>query len=53
MDPDIKAIISSGYSDDPIMAAFKAHGFSDVIPKPYKLRKLEDVLKRVVGECES
>jgi PAS domain S-box-containing protein len=35
-DPDVKAIVSSGYSNDPIMASFRDHGFSDVIVKPYK-----------------
>lgn len=48
-DPEVKAVISSGYCDDPVMASFKEHGFLDAIPKPYKLKKLGEVLKRVVG----
>jgi CheY-like chemotaxis protein/two-component sensor histidine kinase len=48
IDPDVKAIASSGYSNDPVMADFEAHGFVGVIPKPYDVRSLSDVLKRAV-----
>lgn len=49
MDPKAKVIVSSGYSNDGIMADYKAHGFSGVVPKPYNLQKLGDV----VGELLS
>jgi PAS domain S-box-containing protein len=42
IDPSIKAIVSSGYANDPIMANYKQYGFSGVVPKPYKI---EDVSK--------
>ncbi|MBU4233538.1 MAG: response regulator [Proteobacteria bacterium] len=42
--PQIKAIVSSGYSDDPIMADFKKYGFSNVIAKPYRILKLSEIL---------
>jgi CheY-like chemotaxis protein len=49
IDNNVIAIVSSGYSNDPIMADYKSYGFSGVISKPYMasdLRKiLEDVLK--------
>jgi PAS domain S-box-containing protein len=48
IDPEVKAIASSGYSNDPVMADFEAHGFVGVIPKPYDVRSLSDVLKRAV-----
>ena len=35
IDPDVKAIVSSGYSNDPIMADFREYGFSDVLAKPF------------------
>ncbi len=49
IDPQVKAIVSSGYSDDPIMADFQKYRFCDVIAKPYKIMELSKVLKRVVG----
>ncbi len=33
IDPDVKAVISSGYSNDPVMANFRKYGFSDVFSK--------------------
>jgi CheY-like chemotaxis protein len=33
-DPDLKLIVSSGYSDAPVMPDFRAYGFDAVIPKP-------------------
>lgn len=47
IDPQVKAIVSSGYSQDPIMADFKACGFSGFIPKPYSLATLREVLHHV------
>ena len=47
IDPGIKAIVSSGYSDDPIMASFSEYGFSGVILKPYKIQELSEVLHKV------
>lgn len=40
IDPQVKAIVSSGYSNDPIMASHKEYGFSGVVPKPYTLERL-------------
>ena len=48
MDPHVKAIVSSGYSSDPIMSDFKQYGFRDIIAKPYRMEDLEEVLKRVI-----
>ncbi|HFQ80185.1 MAG TPA: PAS domain-containing sensor histidine kinase [Desulfobacterales bacterium] len=48
LDPGIKAIASSGYATDPIMANFKEYGFSGVIPKPYKIGELSEVLAEVI-----
>jgi PAS domain S-box-containing protein len=47
-DPDVKAIVSSGYSNDPIMANFREHGFRDVIVKPYKTIDLSRVLHTLI-----
>ncbi|MCD4652294.1 MAG: PAS domain S-box protein [Candidatus Cloacimonetes bacterium] len=49
IDPDAKAIVSSGYTTDPIMSEYKQSGFAGVIPKPYKIRELSQLLKNVLG----
>jgi PAS domain S-box-containing protein len=48
IDPDAKVIVSSGYSNDPIMIHHKAYGFSSMIPKPYKMVELGKVLNDVL-----
>jgi PAS domain S-box-containing protein len=49
IDPQAKAIVSSGYSADPIMADYTKYGFSEVITKPYNASELGEVLKKVLG----
>jgi len=49
MDGNVRAIVSSGYSNDPIMSDYRAFGFSGVIAKPYKIGELKKVLDEVVG----
>ncbi len=49
IDPDVRAIVSSGYSNDPIMADFKRHGFRGVVAKPYEVRELVKTLNRVLA----
>jgi PAS domain S-box-containing protein len=40
LDPKVRAIVSSGYSNDPAMAEFRECGFCGVIAKPYKIQEL-------------
>ena len=47
IDPHVKAIVASGYSNDPIMANYKDYGFSGVVSKPYKLEELKRVLDQL------
>ncbi len=48
IDPHIKAIVSSGYANDPIMADYERFGFSGVVSKPYKFDELNEVINRMV-----
>jgi len=48
VDPTVKAIVSSGYSSDPIMSDFTKYGFSAVIAKPYKVAELSMIVHKVV-----
>jgi signal transduction histidine kinase/ActR/RegA family two-component response regulator len=47
--PGVKAIVSSGYSSDPVMAEFAAHGFAGVVAKPYQLEDLAAALRRALA----
>ncbi len=45
IDPNARAIVSSGYSNDPVMADYRAYGFRGVISKPYKIQTLNETLR--------
>jgi CheY-like chemotaxis protein/two-component sensor histidine kinase len=47
-DPETKAIVSSGYSNDPIMAEFQKYGFKGCVAKPYRIQDLSKVLYQVL-----
>ena len=47
IDPKIKAVVSSGYSNDPIMSNYKDYGFCGVVPKPYTISQLADLLNKI------
>ena len=49
IDPKVKAIVASGYSNDPIMADFAKHGFDGVVTKPYGIEKLSEVIHKVMS----
>lgn len=50
MDPDIKAIITSGYANDQVMSDYRKYGFSGVAIKPYKVNELNEVLVKVIDQ---
>ena len=49
IDPDVKAIVCSGYFNDPVLANHEEHGFRGAMAKPYQMADLEQVLKKVIG----
>jgi signal transduction histidine kinase/ActR/RegA family two-component response regulator len=50
LQPDIKTIVSSGYSSDPVMAHHREHGFDGVVAKPYNFREFELVVREVLED---
>lgn len=48
-DPSVRAIVSSGYSNDPVMSNFREYGFMGCITKPFNLEELSTVLNQVTG----
>ncbi len=49
VDPKIKAIVSSGYSDDTVVFDYRNYGFSACLTKPYKLQELSDTLNKLLS----
>jgi len=47
IDPGVRAIVSSGYSQDPVMASYADCGFAAALPKPYRIQELVDVIKEI------
>jgi len=50
IDPDVRAIVSSGYSNDPVMSDFKRYGFRGVVAKPYNLKNLAEEVHKIIAE---
>ena len=51
IDPNVKVIVSSGYSNDPIMADCRQYGFDDLVSKPYTVGELSRKLFDVIHVC--
>ena len=47
--PRVKAIVASGYSDDPVMANFKEYGFVGMVAKPFRFEEIGRALAAVLG----
>ena len=50
LDPDVKAVVSSGYSTDPVIANYRKYGFSAVLSKPYNLQEMSTVLQKLLED---
>jgi CheY-like chemotaxis protein len=50
IDPEVKAIVSSGYSDEMVMEDYRKWGFKGTVPKPYTIKELSDVLNNIIGQ---
>lgn len=49
IDPAVRAIVSSGYSEDPIVAHPEQFGVVGSLLKPWSLKELEQVLQKAFG----
>ena len=49
LEPRLKLIVSSGYSQAPVMADFRKYGFDGVVPKPWVITELSRVLRSVLA----
>ena len=48
MDPEVKGIVSSGYSDDPVIEDYQKYGFQGVVVKPFSIYELSENLNGVL-----
>jgi PAS domain S-box-containing protein len=48
LDPSVRAIVISGYSDDPVMSDCRPFGFVGAVAKPFTVTEIEDAVRAVV-----
>jgi PAS domain S-box-containing protein len=49
-DPGVKAVVSSGYSNDPVLVDYKRYGFRAILAKPYRFQDMRQVVRDVLGK---
>jgi DNA-binding NtrC family response regulator len=50
IDPQIRAIVSSGYSNNPVMTDFRKYGFIGALAKPYIKKDLSETLNKITKD---
>jgi CheY-like chemotaxis protein len=48
IDPAVKAVVSTGYTHDPVVQEYSRFGFSGKLAKPYKINDMKDLLENLV-----
>jgi CheY-like chemotaxis protein len=49
IDPKVPAIVSSGYSNDPVLSNFTKFGFQAMVPKPYDVKQLAATIRDLLA----
>ena len=47
-DPAVKAVVSSGYTNDPVIQDFSHFGFCERLTKPYTINEMKNLLENVI-----
>ena len=47
-DPAVKAVVSTGYTNDPVVLDFSHYGFSERLTKPYNISEMKNLLEKVI-----
>jgi two-component system cell cycle sensor histidine kinase/response regulator CckA len=53
IDPDVKALVLSGYSNNQVMSEFEKYGFSGVLPKPFDMDTLAQLLSTLLADKQN
>jgi len=53
LEPGVKAIITSGFTGDPIFSRFREHGFVAALPKPFHIRDLNEIIQSILSSRSS
>ena len=48
IDPDVRALISTGMMNDPIVENYRAYGFCGLVPKPFTVEELSESLEKAM-----
>ena len=49
IDPDVRAIVCSGHSSEPVMADWARHGFAGALLKPFRAEDLVNTVRKAIG----
>ncbi len=52
LDPDVRVILSSGYSEAELRSRYGGEGFAGFLQKPYRMQALKALLEQTLGRCE-
>lgn len=53
IDPAVRAVVTTGHANDPVLENFWDHGFAAVLTKPCQLRDIEEAIEKVLrGETD-
>ena len=50
IDPDVRAVVTSGYSNNPIISEYKRYGFKGFITKPYNVIELSKIIHGIINK---
>ncbi len=50
IDPKVKAIVSGGFADNPIISKYRESAFKGIIIKPYEIEDLSEILCKIIND---
>ncbi len=50
LNPDVKAILSTGYTNDPVVSEYSIYGFTGLLCKPYSILELRNSVDNILSE---